>query len=98
MGTNSVTRKWEHQSTYGGRLVENITQAVARDIMAEAMLRIDNVGYQIVLTVHDEIIAERTTGEGSLEEYLSLMCTLPDWAQGLPINAEGFENFRYKKK
>ena len=57
-GVNSTTRKWCLQSTYGGKLVENITQAVARDVMAESMLSLDESGYEIVLTVHDEIISE----------------------------------------
>lgn len=96
-GTNSVTRKWEQQSSYGGKLVENITQAVARDLMAEAMLKIDQAGYDIVLSVHDELIAETDQDFGSLEEFEALMCDLPTWAEGLPIETEGFESARYRK-
>lgn len=97
MGTNSVTRKWERQSTYGGKLVENITQAVARDIMAAAMLRIDKAGYDIVLSVHDELIAEADEDFGSIEHFEKLMCELPPWAEGLPLSSEGFTAKRYRK-
>lgn len=97
MGTNSVTRKWERQDTYGGKLVENITQAVARDIMAHAMLNIEKAGYRIVLSVHDELIAEAVDGVGSIEDFKNIMCQLPPWAEGLPLDASGFEAKRYKK-
>lgn len=97
MGVNSVTRKWERQSTYGGKLAENITQAFARDIMAEAMLRVEAAGYEIVLSVHDELIAEVPQDFGSIEEFKEIMCQLPDWAEGLPVAASGFEAKRYRK-
>lgn len=85
------------QNTYGGKLVENITQAVARDIMAEAMLRVEKSGYEVVLSVHDELIAETANNFGSVEEFGELMCVLPEWAKGMPIDADGFECGRYRK-
>ncbi len=98
MGTNSVTRKWERQFTYGGKLVENITQAVARDLMAEGMLHVEQAGYQVVLSVHDELLAECDEDFGSIEEFSNLMCKLPSWAKGLPLTADGFECKRYRKR
>ncbi len=104
LGLNQFSRKWERLSTYGGKLVENITQAVARDVMADGMLRIDKhldlseSGYKIVLTVHDEIIAEAPdTKECSSEELAKMMSTTPEWAEGLPLAAAGFECYRYRK-
>lgn len=95
--TNQFTKKWERKAFYGGLAVENITQAIARDIMAEAMLRTEAAGYKTVLSVHDEIIAEVDEGFGSKEEFLSLMVQNPTWAQDLPITASGWDGKRYKK-
>ncbi len=97
MGTNTYTRKWERLSTYGGKLVENIIQAISRDLMAEAMLRVESAGYPLILTVHDELVAEVDENLGSLEEFCRLICVLPGWAKGLPITADGFECKRYRK-
>ena len=97
LGVNSVSRKWEKVRTYGGKLVENVTQAVARDFLAEAMVRVENAGYPIVASVHDEIIAEREAGAGSLEEFEQLMRVVPKWGNGCPIEVEGFESVRYRK-
>lgn len=94
--TNPVSKKWESVGTYGGRLVENIVQAVARDLLAEAMLRIEEHGYEIILTAHDEVVAEREKG-GSMAEFNDLMREVPLWAKGCPIEAEGFIAKRYRK-
>ena len=86
--------------TYGGKLVENITQAVARDLMAEAMLRIEDEGFNIVLSVHDELIAEipqQTALQNPLERFCNLMAATPDWAKDCPVEAEGWEGINYKK-
>lgn len=91
-----LTHQWERQASYGGMLVENIVQAVARDLMAEAMLRIERTGvYRVVLTVHDEIIAESERGE--IKQFEKLMAECPKWAIGCPVSVEGFAATRYKK-
>lgn len=97
MGTNSFTNKWERISTYGGKLVENITQGLCRDIMAEAMLRVEHSGYKIIMSVHDELVCEVDEAFGSLETFEKLMSKVPDWAAGFPIEAEGWRGKRYKK-
>jgi DNA polymerase len=97
MGVNSYTRKWERCFAYGGLLAENATQAVARDVMAAAMPKLEAAGYPIVLTVHDEIVCEVPTGHGQLSGVERIMCDLPAWAEGCPVVAEGFEGERYRK-
>jgi DNA polymerase bacteriophage-type len=96
-GTDSVTRQWKVQTTYGGSLVENACQAVARDVLADALIALDAYGYQTVLTVHDEIVAESSERSGTAEHFSELMTVLPDWADGLPLVAEGYEDRRYRK-
>lgn len=97
MTVNSVTRKWERSATYGGKLVENIVQAVSRDLLAEAMLRLEAHGYRLCMTVHDELVMEVPEDEGSLEEVEELAAVLPAWATGLPMEAVGWRNRRYMK-
>lgn len=97
MGVNSVTKKWEREHTYGGKLVENITQAVARDIMAAAMFRAEKEGYSVAFSVHDEIVSEVPETFGNIKEFESLLCRLPVWAVGCPIAAKGFITKRYRK-
>ena len=90
-------KKWIRIDTYGPKLVENIVQAVARDILAEAMLRLDNAGFHIVMHIHDEIVLEVPYGVSSEEEVCRIMTKVPLWAEGLPLNAEGYECTYYKK-
>jgi len=92
-----LSRKWVEGPTYGGSLVENITQAMCRDIMAEAMQRVEKAGYEVVLTVHDEIIAYVKKTFGSLDEFVALLIQQPVWAAGMPIAAEGWRGHRYRK-
>lgn len=98
LGVNPYTRQFERLPTYGGRLAENVCQAVSRDIFADPMPTIDDAGYQIILTVHDELLTETPdTDDYSADDLSSLMTTLPDWAEGLPVAAKGFESYRYRK-
>lgn len=94
---NSVTRQWTSQIIWGGLLTENVVQATARDIMATAMMQLEVKGYNVVLSVHDEIICEVPDDFGSIQEMIDIMITVPGWAEGCPINAEGQEGKRYRK-
>ena len=89
--------KWGRISTYGGKLTENIIQAIARDCLAEALLRLDKAGYKIVFHVHDEVILDVPKDAGSLEEVEEIMGLPIPWAPGLPLEAEAFETDYYKK-
>lgn len=98
MGTDQYTRKWQRIKTFSGKLAENVTQAVARDVMAANMPRIEKAGYPMVLSVHDEIITEvPDTSEFTVGELSALLATVPPWATGLPLAASGFECYRYRK-
>jgi DNA polymerase bacteriophage-type len=94
---NSVTRQWVSQIIWGGLLTENVVQATARDLMATAMMALEVKGYNVILSVHDEIISEVPDNFGSLDEMIDIMTRVPAWAQGCPINAEGKEGKRYRK-
>lgn len=84
------------ESTYGGKLVENIVQATARDLLFENIVRLDDLGYKIIFHVHDEIVCEMPEGKGSIREVEKVMSQEVDWAKGLPLNADGFETYYYK--
>jgi DNA polymerase len=92
-----ATRKWERIETYGPKIVENIVQAASRDLLAEAMLRLDKKGFAIVAHVHDEVICEVPMGESSVEEVCSIMSESPKWSEGLPLDADGYECDFYQK-
>ena len=85
------------QETFGGKLAENATQAIARDILAHALLTLEKNGYPVVFHVHDEAVVEMPNGQGSLEEACRLMATAPDWAEDLPLRADGYECAYYQK-
>lgn len=98
MGVNQFSRKWEKIESYGAKNVENITQAVACDLLSEGLLRMDAAGYKTVLTIHDEAITEAPdTDEFTFKKMEHLMSTLPDWAPELPLVAAGYEAYRYRK-
>ena len=96
MAQNQTTRKWERDDTWGGKLVENIVQAYARDCLAVAMLRLADAGYDITFHVHDEIIAEAPEGS-RWEDMAEVMGRPIDWAPGLLLRAEGYETKFYRK-
>ena len=92
-----LNRKWGRIETYGGKLVENIVQATARDVLAHSMAALEAAGYPTVMHVHDEVITEVPYGRGSVDELCALMSRGPKWSKGLPLAAEGFESTYYKK-
>lgn len=97
-GVNQYTRQWGRIKTYGGKLVENATQAFARDVLAYNMPTIERAGYEIVLSVHDELLTETPDREEfNADELGQMMATAPEWARGIPLAAAGFETTRYRK-
>ena len=98
MGENQTTGKWGWQYSYGGKFVENIIQALCRDIMAWCMPEVEKAGYPIIMTVHDELITEvPDTDEYSAEELCELMCEIRPWFRGFPLKAEGDIMYFYRK-
>lgn len=85
------------QETFGGKLAENVTQAIARDILAHAMLNLEAAGYPIVFHIHDEAVMEAPVGRGSTEDACRIMATQPEWAKDLPLRADGDEMPYYQK-
>ena len=97
-GINQYTKQWGEIETYGPKIVENIVQAVARDILAFGMRRAEKEGYTVCLHVHDELITETPDDCQYTEEELSrVLATNPPWTLGLPLAAAGFETHRYRK-
>ena len=90
-----VGNKWDKIESYGGKFVENIVQAIARDILAEAMMRLEKKGFNIVMHIHDEVVIE--SDSSSIEEVNQIMSFVPEWAPGLILDADGFESKFYKK-
>lgn len=96
-GTEQSSKQWGRIPTYGGKLTENIIQAIARDCLAVSLLRLDEAGYRINFHVHDEVVLDVPIGTGSMEEVESLMGQPIKWAPGLPLGADSFETFYYMK-
>ena len=97
MGINQTTKKWEVVETFGGKLTENIIQAIARDCLAENIIKLENLGFKIVFHVHDEVIIDCPVGVSSAEEISQIMGEPISWAKGLPLKAEAYECNYYKK-
>lgn len=98
MGVNQETKQWGETETYGGKLVENIVQATARDCLAVAMTRVSNLGYKIVMHVHDEMIVDVPVEDTNALEVINACMAEPiDWAPGLPLKGDGYETTFYKK-
>ena len=100
MGQNQTTKKWERIPTYGGKMTENIIQAIARDCLAEAIKNLVANGYKVLFHIHDECICEvpKNDSRFTLENAIKIMCQAPKWAEDLPLNADGFTNDYYKKE
>lgn len=94
-GQNQTTKNFEKTKTYGGKLAENVTQAVARDVLMNGIMLAERAGLSVVLSVHDEIIAE--SEDDDVSPLIRAMTTPPEWALDLPLNAEGFSTRRYAK-
>jgi len=98
-GINQFTRKWELLNTYYGKLVENVVQAVARDVFMTGMRNAEEAGYPVVLRVHDELVCEVPDDPSFTDKALAdMMSANPSWAIGLPLSAAGFETYRYRKE
>ena len=98
MGVNQETKQWGETETYGGKLVENIVQATARDCLAVAMTRVSNLGYKIVMHVHDEMIVDVPIEDTEALDVINACMAEPiDWAPGLPLKGDGYETTFYKK-
>lgn len=94
----TTTRKWGQLETYGGKLVENIVQAIARDLLVTGMHAVSDAGHRIVMHVHDEIVIDESLASSfTVAEACALMSTLPAWADGLPLDADRYECSYYRK-
>lgn len=97
LGVNQNNKSWCRLETYGGKLVENIVQATARDCLAEAMLKLDAAGYEILMHVHDEVIIEAEPVAGELERVIKIMSENVSWNRGLKLDADGYTTPYYRK-
>lgn len=100
MGQDQTSGKWVKLNTYGGKLTENVVQAIARDLLANAIFKVFDLGFNIVLHVHDEIAAEIPKDgneERTLQTMCDAMCSAPGWARGIPLRAAGYITEYYKK-
>ena len=94
---NQTTKKWEPVQTYGGKLTENIVQAIARDCLADSIERLTEAGFNIVFHVHDEVVIEAAEDEANLEKVCRIMGEPIPWASGLPLKADGYTSKFFRK-
>lgn len=97
LGLDKSKKKLQVEFTHGGVIAENVTQGAARDLMMPGLLRLEDRGYQVLLSVYDEGVCEKPEGEGDLDEFVRILCEVPTWGKGLPIAANGWTDRRYKK-
>ena len=97
MGMDQTSKKWTRLETWGGKLVENIVQAFARDCLAESIMKLYKAGYRVVFHVHDEVILDEPKDRSSAQEVAALMGQPIEWAPGLPLNADAYECEYYRK-
>lgn len=100
MGTDQTTKKWKRIETYGGKLVENVVQAIARDCLAQAIERLEAAGLPVVFHVHDEVVIDVkpfADADAMLEKVISAMTAPIPWAEGLPLDADGWVGTFFKK-
>ncbi len=96
-GLDKSKKRLQTEFSHGGILTENIVQATARDLLMPALLRLKAASYKPLLSVYDEAVCERLASQGSVTEFLELLCRLPDWAKGMPVTAKGWTEKRYRK-
>ena len=97
MGMEQSTKRWGQVETYGGKLVENVVQAIARDCLADAIERLEALGYAVVFHVHDEVVIECTPDRADLDRVAAIMSQPLPWAPDLPLGADGWISDFYKK-
>ena len=96
-GVNQTTKQWTTLETYAGKLAENATQAIARDCLALTIERLEKAGYPIVFHVHDEVVIECPKDKANLDDVIQIMTSPISWAEGLPINADGWVGDYFRK-
>lgn len=97
LGLDKSKKKLQVEFTHGGVLTENIVQATARDLMMPGLVRLEKAGYRALLSVYDEGVCEKIKGEGTVEEFVEILCERPTWGMGIPIEAKGWKGPRYRK-
>ncbi len=94
---DSFTKQWRRDKLIGSSIFQSAVQATARDVLMHGMFNVERAGYRVVLRVHDELLALAALGFGSVEHFVSLMCTNPSWCPDLPLAGEGWEGSRFRK-